>query len=85
MHRRVATSTRKRVLGEVSFRIRTDVRGANTTSSEYFKGYSKVLVYEYRVKIITLDTLKRYSILSLTLYLSGTVFTLQWAVTGPTS
>jgi hypothetical protein len=33
------------------------------------KRYSKALEYEYRVKTTALDTLKRYSILSLTLYL----------------
>jgi hypothetical protein len=33
------------------------------------KEYSKALEYEYRVKTATLGTLKRYSILSLTLYL----------------
>jgi hypothetical protein len=33
------------------------------------KRYSKALKYEYRVKTAALDTLKRYSILSLTLYL----------------
>jgi hypothetical protein len=33
------------------------------------KQYFKVLEYEYRVKTATLGTLKRYSILSLTLYL----------------
>jgi hypothetical protein len=33
------------------------------------KRYSKALEYEYRVKTATLGTLKRYSILSLTLYL----------------
>jgi hypothetical protein len=33
------------------------------------KGYSKALEYEYRVKTAALDTLKWYSILSLTLYL----------------
>jgi hypothetical protein len=33
------------------------------------KGYSKALKYEYRVKTDVLGTLKRYSILSLTLYL----------------
>jgi hypothetical protein len=32
-------------------------------------GYSKVLEYEYRVKTVALDTLKRYSIISLTLHL----------------
>jgi hypothetical protein len=31
--------------------------------------YSKALEYEYRVKTAALDILKRYSILSLTLYL----------------
>jgi hypothetical protein len=36
---------------------------------EYSKGYSKALEYEYRVKTAALGTLKRYSILSLTLYL----------------
>jgi hypothetical protein len=35
----------------------------------YSKRYSKVLEYEYRVKTAALGTLKRYSILSLTLYL----------------
>jgi hypothetical protein len=40
-----------------------------TTRSEYSKGYSKALEYEYRVKTTALGTLKRYSILSLTLYL----------------
>jgi hypothetical protein len=33
------------------------------------KRYSKALEYEYRVKTVALGTLKRYSILSLTLYL----------------
>jgi hypothetical protein len=33
------------------------------------KGYSKVLEYKYRVKTVALGTLKRYSILSPTLYL----------------
>jgi hypothetical protein len=33
------------------------------------KGYSKALEYEYRVKTVVLGTLKRYSIISLTLYL----------------
>jgi hypothetical protein len=33
------------------------------------KGYSKALEYEYRVKTAALSTLKRYSTLSLTLYL----------------
>jgi hypothetical protein len=33
------------------------------------KGYSKALEYEYRVKTAPLSTLKRYSIISLTLYL----------------
>jgi hypothetical protein len=33
------------------------------------KEYFKALEYKYRVKTATLDTLKRYSILSLTLYL----------------
>jgi transposase len=32
-------------------------------------GYSKTLEYEYRVKTAVLGTLKRYSIISLTLYL----------------
>jgi hypothetical protein len=39
------------------------------TAVTYSKRYSKVLEYEYRVKTAALDTLKRYSILSLTLYL----------------
>jgi hypothetical protein len=33
------------------------------------KRYSKVLEYEYRVKTVALGTLKRYYILSITLYL----------------
>jgi hypothetical protein len=33
------------------------------------KRYSKALEYEYRVKTAALGTLKRYSIISLTLYL----------------
>jgi hypothetical protein len=33
------------------------------------KGYTKALEYKYRVKTAALGTLKRYSILSLTLYL----------------
>jgi hypothetical protein len=33
------------------------------------KSYSKALEYEYRVKTAALGTLKRYSIISLTLYL----------------
>jgi hypothetical protein len=33
------------------------------------KRYSKALEYEYRVKTAVLGTLKRYSILSITLYL----------------
>jgi hypothetical protein len=33
------------------------------------KQYFKALEYEYRVKTAVLDTLKRYSIISLTLYL----------------
>jgi hypothetical protein len=32
-------------------------------------GYSKTLEYEYKVKTAALGTLKRYSIISLTLYL----------------
>jgi hypothetical protein len=35
----------------------------------YSKRYSKALEYKYRVKTAALDTLKRYSILFLTLYL----------------
>jgi hypothetical protein len=38
---------------------------AQTTRS----GYSKALEYEYRVKTVALGTLKRYSIISRTLYL----------------
>jgi hypothetical protein len=40
-----------------------------TTRVGTLKQYSKSLEYEYRVKIAALGTLKRYSILSLTLYL----------------
>jgi hypothetical protein len=40
-----------------------------TTRIVYSKGYSKALEYEYRVKTVALGTLKRYSIISLTLYL----------------
>jgi hypothetical protein len=35
----------------------------------YLKQYYKALEYKYRVKTVALDTLKRYSIISLTLYL----------------
>jgi hypothetical protein len=35
----------------------------------YSKGYSKALEYKYIVKTVAPDTLKRYSIISLTLYL----------------
>jgi hypothetical protein len=46
------------------------LKGAlKTTRSGYSKGYFKALEYEYRVKTATLNTLKRYSIFSLTLYL----------------
>jgi hypothetical protein len=40
-----------------------------TTAVDTLKKYSKVLEYKYRVKTVVLGTLKRYSILSLTLYL----------------
>jgi hypothetical protein len=39
------------------------------TLPDTLKRYSKTLEYEYRVKTAALDTLKRYSIPSLTLYL----------------
>jgi hypothetical protein len=42
---------------------------AKTTRSGYLKRYSKALEYENIVKTVALSTLKRYSILSLTLYL----------------
>jgi hypothetical protein len=35
----------------------------------YSEGYSKALEYEYRVKTAAFGTLKRYSIIFLTLYL----------------
>jgi len=41
----------------------------NTICSGFYKMNSKTLEYEYRVKTDALDTLKRYFILSLTLYL----------------
>jgi hypothetical protein len=40
-----------------------------TTRSRYLKRYSKALEYEYKIKTAALDTLKRYSIIFLTLYL----------------
>jgi hypothetical protein len=48
------------------------------------KRYSKALEYEYRVKTAALGTLKRYFILSPTLYLEW-YNTLYSIVTGPTS
>jgi hypothetical protein len=44
-----------------SFRLQLGTR--------YSRGYSTVLEYEYKVKTVVLGTLKRYFILSLTLYL----------------
>jgi hypothetical protein len=44
-------------------------RHVRLSAVAYSKRYSKALEYEYRVKTAALDTLKRYSILSLTLYL----------------
>jgi hypothetical protein len=52
-----------------STRYVTDDLGRLTAAVDTLKKYYKVLEYEYRVKIAALDTLKRYSILSLTLYL----------------
>jgi hypothetical protein len=46
-----------------------DDSGLRLATVAYCKRYSKVLKYEYRIKTAVLDTLKRYSILSLTLYL----------------
>jgi hypothetical protein len=43
--------------------------GPKTTAVCTLKGYSKALKYEYIVKTAALDTLKRYSIISLALYL----------------
>jgi hypothetical protein len=43
--------------------------GLRLSAAVYSKGYSKVLEYEYRVKTAALVTRKRYSIISLTLYL----------------
>jgi hypothetical protein len=43
--------------------------GRETTRSGYSKGYSKDLEYEYTLKTAALGTLKRYFILSFTLYL----------------
>jgi hypothetical protein len=47
----------------------TGVPHAKTTRVGTLKRYSKALEYEYRVKTAALVTLKRYSIISLTLYL----------------
>jgi hypothetical protein len=43
--------------------------GVTLGAASTLKRYSKALEHEYRVKTAALDTLKRYSILSLTLYL----------------
>jgi hypothetical protein len=43
--------------------------GLTLPAADTLKRYSKTLEYEYRVKTAALDTLKRYSIPSLTLYL----------------
>jgi hypothetical protein len=42
--------------------------GSHIRLPQYSKGYSKALEYEYRVKTTILSTLKRYFIISLTLY-----------------
>jgi hypothetical protein len=47
----------------------TAVMGVRLPAVDTLKRYSKALEYEYRVKTAALGTLKRYSILSLTLYL----------------
>jgi hypothetical protein len=43
--------------------------GFKTVAVGTLKRYSKVFEYEYRVKTTALDTLKRYFIFSLTIYL----------------
>jgi hypothetical protein len=43
--------------------------GLRLPAVDTLKRYSKALEYEYRVKIAALSTLKRYFIISLTLYL----------------
>jgi hypothetical protein len=43
--------------------------GLRLAAVDTLKRYSKALEYEYRVKTAALGTLKRYSIISLTLYL----------------
>jgi hypothetical protein len=48
---------------------RPEVRDEIARAVRYSKGYSKVLEYKYRVKTVTLGTLKWYYIFSLTLYL----------------
>jgi hypothetical protein len=45
------------------------IRGVRLAAVGNLKRYSKVLEYKYRVKTVTLGTLKRYFIFSLTLYL----------------
>jgi hypothetical protein len=49
--------------------IRTCAELFRLPAVDTLKRYSKVLEYEYRVKTAALGTLKRYYILSLTLYL----------------
>jgi hypothetical protein len=44
--------------------------GPKTVRSGYSKRYSKALEYEYKVKIAALGIIKRYSIISLTLYMA---------------
>jgi hypothetical protein len=55
--------------GDPMARRRRGLEQGKEGRSGYSKGYSKALEYEYRVKTAALGTLKRYSILSLTLYL----------------
>jgi hypothetical protein len=48
---------------------RATTRDTRLPAVDTLKTYFKALEYEYRVKIAALGTLKRYSIISLTLYL----------------
>jgi hypothetical protein len=57
------------VEGTIEVEQYSHIGGLRLPAVDTLKWYSKALEYEYRVKTVALGTLKRYSIISLTLYL----------------
>jgi hypothetical protein len=57
------------LLTRLEYYFRRDWSTLRLPAADTLKRYSKALEYEYRVKTVALGTLKRYYILSLTLYL----------------